>query len=301
MNIGSDLSKGPIVVGTDFSPISRSVVAYAAMLAKAELKPLYVAYVMPIVPEDSVPLLEIQQTELRQHVEEASKALGGSGITAKGVLAMGSAAHELLQIADNLDAACIVVGTEGLQGMDRFLLGSVAEVLIRKSDRPVIVVGPEAARRTAKTLPWKHLVLACDTTRGVTEAARLAGNIAFSHRARLTIFHVRQGGIESPTEDQYASLEKMMQPEAWLTVKPQCLIRAGDPAEEIVRMVDDSQADLLVMSVRKGGELLTHLPAGVVANTLRFARCPAMILRSLHTTPPGGDARLMGHHSPAVS
>lgn len=300
MNIGTELSKGPIVVGTDFSSMSRSVIAYAGALAKAEMRSLYVAYVMPVVPDNTVPLLEIQQTELRQNVEEASRAMGSGGLTAKGVLAMGDAAHELLQIAENLDAACIIVGTEGLHGVDRFLMGSVAEVLIRKSDRPVIVVGPEAAKNTARTVPWKRLVLACDTTRGITDAARLAGGIAYSHRARLIIFHVRGEGIESPTEDQYAAMEKIMPPEAWLTIKPQFLVRMGDPTTEIVRMVDDSQADLLVMSVRKGGELLTHLPAGIVASTLRYVRCPVMVLRSLRIRPEEGGPRAMEHASNAV-
>jgi nucleotide-binding universal stress UspA family protein len=296
MNIGSDLAKGPIVVGTDFSDASQAVVEYAVTLAIAESKPLYLAYAMPVVPEDSPSILEIQQDELRSQVKTAAATMNRHGLTAEGVFTMGSATHELIRIGNRLDAACIVVGTEGLSGLSRFLLGSVAEAVIRKADRPVIVVGPEAAKRAKKTLPWKHLMLACDTTRGVTEAARLAGNIALSHHAHLTIFNVKEDGLENLSEDQFESMEQMMSRKAWLTVKPQCLIRAGDPAKEIIRMVEDSQADLLVMSVHNGGELLTHLRGGIIAKILRMSRCPAMILRDLAAPHHARNVPLASHH-----
>ncbi len=283
MHIGSDMAKGPIVVGTDFSDASWAVVEYAVTLAIAESKPLHLAYVMPVVPEDSPTLLEIQKDELVSQVKTAAAAMNQHGLTATGVLTMGSASHELIRTANRLDATYIVVGTEGVGGLDRLLLGSVAETVIRKADRPVIVVGPGATKRAKATIPWKHLLLACDTAHGVTEAAQLAGNIAADHHASLTIFNVREEGIKYPSEDQFETMEQMMSREAWLTVKPQCLIRAGDPAKEIIRMVEDSQADLLVMSVHRGGKLLTHLHGGIIANILHMSRCPCMILRDLAT------------------
>jgi hypothetical protein len=47
-------------------------------------------------------------------------------------------------------------------------------------------------------------------------------------------------------------------------------------------MAEDAQADLLVMSVHRGGELLSHLRPGLMAQVLRMSRCPAMILRDVH-------------------
>lgn len=297
MHIGANFGKGPILVGTDFSAASRVVVEYAAELARIESKPLYLAHVMPVVPEDPAPLLDMQEEELRLRVEKAAQTLSGSGITVKGLFSVGSVAHNLVHIVDKLDAACIVVGTEGLRGFDRFLLGSVAETVIRKSNRPVIVVGPQAVQQgTEKTLPWKHLMLACNTAHGVTEAAHLAGNIALSHHARLTVFNVKESGLRNLSEDEFAAMEQMMSPEAWRTVKPQCLIRAGDPAREIARMVEDSRADLLVMSVQEGGEMLTHFRRGILAKVLRMSGCPVMILRDPPTAHNGANRQMAGCH-----
>jgi nucleotide-binding universal stress UspA family protein len=275
------LTQGPILVGIDFSHLSKSILDYAVKLALQELRPLHFVYVMPIVSDDSPDLLRIQQMELEEYVNAAEQKLQGNGLKVYGTLVFGSPAHELLRLADKMRAAFIVVGTEEQSGLERTLLGSVAEAIIRKSDRPVIVIGPQAAAMAKQTLPWKRLMLACDTAKGVTEAARLAGDIASGHHARLTLFTVREEGIASPSEGQFDALETMMSRDAWLSVMPQCLIREGDPAQEIVRMADDSQADLLVMSARRGSELLTHLRPGLMARVLRMSRCPALILRDV--------------------
>lgn len=279
-------TQGPILVGIDFSRLSKSIIDYAAKLALQESLPLHFVYVMPIVADDSPDLLRIQELELQDYVRTAEQQLQNSGLQVEGTLAFGAPAHELIRLADKLHAACIVVGTEEKSGLERLLLGSVAEAVVRQSDHPVIVVGPQAATLAKETLPWKHLMLACDTAEGVTEAARLAGDIASGHHARLTIFTVRKEGIASLSEGQFDTLEKMMSREAWLSVLPQCLIREGEPAQEIIRMVNDTHADLLIMSAHCGNELLTHLRPGMMAKVLRMSRCPAMILREVHASHP---------------
>ncbi|MGB8478709.1 MAG: universal stress protein [Acidobacteriaceae bacterium] len=282
MPIDSALTHGPIIVGTDFSLLSKSIVEYATRLAVQEARPLYLVNVMPLIPDNSPDLLEIQKTELQCQVHAAEHNLRGSGLKVEGTVVLGSPAHELIKLANKLKAACIVVGTEERSGIQRLLLGSVAETVIRKSDHPVIVVGPHAAAMAEKTIPWKHLMLACDTSDGVTEAARLAGDIATGHQTRLTIFTVREKGNARLSEGQFNALEKMMSPDVWLTLKPQCLIREGEPADEIVRMAEDMEADLLVMGAHCGTRLLTHLRLGTMAKVLRRSRCPAMILRNIH-------------------
>ncbi len=286
MNIHSPLTPGPIVVGTDFSTLSHSILEYAIKLALQESRRLHLVYVMPVIPEDSPDLLNIQESELQRQVRTAERGLQGSGLQVDGTLILGTPAHELLRIAEELQACCIVVGTHELSSMERLLLGSVAEAVMRKSNRPVIVVGPHAAAMAKETIPWKHLMLACDTSEGVTEAAHLAGDIATGHHLRLTIFTVREQGLGGSLEGQFDTLEQMMTRDAWLEIKPQCLIREGDPAEEIVRMAEDAHADLLVMSAHSGSGLLSHLQSGILAKVLRHSRCPALILRDFRNSQP---------------
>ena len=52
----------------------------------------------------------------------------------------GSVASAILDVADELDAEAIVVGSRGLTGVKSLLLGSVSHALLQHADRPVIVV-----------------------------------------------------------------------------------------------------------------------------------------------------------------
>ena len=69
--------QGPIVVGADFSQLSWSVVDYAAELALEESKSLHLIYAMPILPDDSFALLQIQKQELENQVNAAEKKTAG--------------------------------------------------------------------------------------------------------------------------------------------------------------------------------------------------------------------------------
>ncbi|MBB5414616.1 nucleotide-binding universal stress UspA family protein [Paraburkholderia atlantica] len=46
----------------------------------------------------------------------------------------------LARVADEIEADLIVMGTHGRHGVQRFLLGSVAESLVRSTDIPVLIV-----------------------------------------------------------------------------------------------------------------------------------------------------------------
>jgi nucleotide-binding universal stress UspA family protein len=52
----------------------------------------------------------------------------------------GGVASAILDVADELDAEAIVVGSRGLTGVKSLLLGSVSHALLQHADRPVIVV-----------------------------------------------------------------------------------------------------------------------------------------------------------------
>jgi nucleotide-binding universal stress UspA family protein len=58
-------------------------------------------------------------------------------------LRLDAPAHEIAQLASDLEADLIVVGTHGRRGASRFLVGSVAEGVVRLAPCPVLVVRPK--------------------------------------------------------------------------------------------------------------------------------------------------------------
>jgi nucleotide-binding universal stress UspA family protein len=73
-------------------------------------------------------------------VEDAAKA---ADVKVESLLLEGQPAEKIIEFAEQNDIEMIVMGTLGKTGLDRFLLGSVAENVVRHSKIPVLVVRGE--------------------------------------------------------------------------------------------------------------------------------------------------------------
>lgn len=144
-----------IMLATDGSATSRLALQEAAKLAKegSQLKVVTVV-TNPVVTMPSPYGINYDASLLRNAVlesgraalEENVKTLEDMGLKPEGCLidlseTVGSnIATSLLDEAKDWPADLIVIGTHGHKGFKRFLLGSVAEELIRRADIPVLLV-----------------------------------------------------------------------------------------------------------------------------------------------------------------
>lgn len=60
--------------------------------------------------------------------------------TIEGVVAQGTPHQAILDHIDEHDIDLVVMGTHGRTGLDRYLLGSITEKVVRLSDAPVLTV-----------------------------------------------------------------------------------------------------------------------------------------------------------------
>jgi len=66
--------------------------------------------------------------------------------------AAGQPAHVIVEMSSDLLAALVVVGTHGRRGVQRALLGSVAEAVVRSAGCPVLVVRPQMHHHAAPSI-----------------------------------------------------------------------------------------------------------------------------------------------------
>jgi universal stress protein A len=92
-------------------------------------------------PEGNSDLIADAKEQLEYHVKSARKQCRAQ-IT--GHFALGEPAAEILKLCHGLDVDLLIVGTHDYVGFERFLLGSVAENLMRKAGCPVLIVRPKA-------------------------------------------------------------------------------------------------------------------------------------------------------------
>jgi len=145
-----------VVLGVDGSPHSRRAVTFLTRLdAPAGGRVTIVSVVEPVrVP--SVPLLagaarariaagaaEVEQAQLaaaRRRVEAAARELESAGWRTQGSLRSGVPLVELLQAVEDERADLLVLGARGTSGLERLLLGSVAEGALKRAPVSVLLV-----------------------------------------------------------------------------------------------------------------------------------------------------------------
>ncbi|MCY4730754.1 universal stress protein [Natronomonas gomsonensis] len=108
----------------------------------AELHVLYVVEEnLPVMEAGQVELLDALEAEGERAIDDARARAKAEGVDSiRGTVAGGSPYRGILEYVDDYDIDFVVMGTHGRRGVDRFLLGSVAEKVVRSADCPVLTV-----------------------------------------------------------------------------------------------------------------------------------------------------------------
>ncbi len=131
-----------ILVPTDFSEAAGGALAYAVGLAaKLGSSVLLVhAWQLSAYASPSSELAKGMEGDLARDLEGAAKAHLGGSVKITRHLRLGVPYVEIVAAAKELRADLIVMGTTGKTGLEHFLLGSVAERIVRTAQCPVLTV-----------------------------------------------------------------------------------------------------------------------------------------------------------------
>lgn len=137
-----------ILVATDFSEHSIKAVHFARALALqfgAQLRVMS-SYSLPAFAAAAGPdsgampgyVIEAERGAAKQQLDSLMDSVDWAGLDVQSVFAEGEAVGSILREAERSDL--VVMGTHGRTGLARFLLGSVAYSVLKRSPRPVVVV-----------------------------------------------------------------------------------------------------------------------------------------------------------------
>lgn len=236
---------GPILCPVDFSELSASALRLAALIGTRCSIPVTALHaqwfeVPPYLTESRTEQIKEQ---LRDSLEDARSALQSFvGDTVEGYtpairVEEGDPREVILRVAESTNSCLILMGTQGRTGISRLMLGSVAEQVLHTSGIPVLTI-----RRADRAKTISKIVCAVNDSEVSRKALRYAARLAKCLGARLTVIHVLEGGNQLAISDLCS----------WIAQdRPDCevqeVIRHGHAAEEIIRLVEELDADLLVI------------------------------------------------------
>jgi universal stress protein A len=159
-----------ILVPLDFSPSSDEALGYARAFAIDFGASIHLLHVVEDRLATSPWPNEVYQGSLyglrEGLIKEAEKRLSdcASSVRTNGLrvtvdVVIGAPSHTIVEIANDMDADLIVMGTHGRTGISHLFIGSVAERVVRHAACPVLVVGNrKAADRAEETAPEREPV-----------------------------------------------------------------------------------------------------------------------------------------------
>jgi nucleotide-binding universal stress UspA family protein len=184
------------------------------------------------------------------------------------------------------------MGTHGLSGLDRALLGSVTEKVLRQALCPVLTVPPVLAAPTK--IPYKRLLCPVDFSASSLSALRYAFALAEEADASLTILHVFDwprdsdplvDGINTKEfrriieEDARERLDALVTDDVRQWCLPSTAVAYGKPRDAILELATKEEMDLIVMGVRGRNTVDLTVFGSTTHHVVRRAACPVLTLR----------------------
>ncbi len=293
-----------ILCPVDFSLGSQQALLLAVRLANesaAELVLAHVWHVPPLAYADEPPfpaqmlqaLIDDEQRGLAAAAAEVSR-LGARRVTTK--LLTGVPWAQLVDLLhDDAAFGLVVMGTHGRTGLDRVLVGSVAEKMVRHAPCPVLTV-PARGQISG----FRRVLCPVDFSESSRRAVALAGQFAAGDGAGIALLHSIELPVSYSGEPHVEGFAEVLDRRAtqlledWardlrtrVSVPVTTRSRIGSPGAQILAVLEDDRAfDLVVMGSHGRTGLRRALLGSVAEKVVRHARCPVVVARAR----PGQEA-----------
>lgn len=285
-----------ILVPTDFSPRSDRALEVANAVARRHGSAVHVAHCLPFpdfavlsaepvyVPPQLVERLYERQQE---HATQRLGEIEAKGLAGQHHLRREAPVDGILQTASDIGADLIVMGSHGA-GASRFLLGSVAEKVARRSMAPVLVVREE---REAKSM--QRIVVGVRLGEGDERLLRSAATLVDSG-GTIELVHVwtpphltsmADLGTDTEVSDVLVKGEALLAERLdalarsiETTAKVNGTVLTGTPASALLDRADELDADALVLGDHEPSDLVDRVLGTVPDRVLRHTDRPVLIV-----------------------
>lgn len=275
-----------IVLATDGSEEGALATGAAVELAEKTGSELHLAYAVsmpwatgaPDAPAETIGASEAAREEARERAqrfldEQVERIRADGSAVAQAHLRMGKPDEEIVVLSDEIGAGLLVVGSRGLGGMQRALMGSVSDSVVRHAHCPVLVVRPDTREGDA-LLPTK-ILLATDGSEEAELAARITVDLAERTGSELHVVHV--GEAENEARELLDKQVKRIQDAGGAV--DEAHLRLGQADNEILGLAEEESIGLVVMGSRGLGGIRKALMGSASDSVVRHAHCPVLIVR----------------------
>jgi nucleotide-binding universal stress UspA family protein len=228
-------------------------------------------------------VIDVLESEGEGVVEAAAERAAERGVETVTAVLQGGVPETIATYASEHDIDVIAIPTRGRTGLDRLLLGSTTEHVVRRSSVPVLSIRPDGE---PMAYPYRNVLVAVDGSECAAEALDRAVSLAAESGATLHVLSVvdlgglgieAYSGIETLVETAEEIVEEAAAVAEAAGVETVEHVEAGSsPARVIRAYLADRDVDLVAMGTRGRTGVERYVLGSVAERTVRTAPVPVL-------------------------
>ena len=287
-----------ILLATDFSISAQQAFTYAISFAttlKARLVILTVVKALPWARNS--PSLHGRHTAALLELGRLARIASESSLTVRPNLVLGAPSPSILEIAQEIKATLVIMGTHGRTGWDRIELGSTAEAVVRSAPCPVLTVRGIKTNRVqgnGDPISLSRVLVPIDFSACADRALVYAGKLGEQFGAHIRLLHVDEQetidhkksltGSSSEEKTRQAQLRRRLR-RRMLTLQRHHLqsdfvIKPGSPRKVILTQAKGCSSDMIVMGTHGRQGVAQMVFGSVAAYVVRHSSCPVLSIKT---------------------
>jgi nucleotide-binding universal stress UspA family protein len=286
-----------MLVPLDGSQTAEAALPYATAIAGATGAALHLFAVVARKGDGNAMRQYLRRTghkAMTVYLDSTAGPLRAQGFTVSTTVAAGNPADEIAAAAEDTPDTIIVMATHGRGELDRWLIGSVADKVMRIATRPTLLVRPAAAGPSRREVTVRRIMVPLDGSDVAETALVAAATLAAATGARLALVRVvpwisataalyghvpdvdrMNADLVTAAEDYLAGVKRRLP----VGPRAEIIVLRGAPGPMLESFALHEDVDLVVMTTHGAGGL-RRLVLGSTADRLVRAGAPALLIRA---------------------
>jgi nucleotide-binding universal stress UspA family protein len=206
------------------------------------------------------------------------------------MLRQGEPKDVVCQVAEEINADLLIMGSRGLKRLESILENSVSQYVFQLSSRPMLLVKDDILIKPQIS----RIMVAMDSSESATQCLKLALYLLRDIKGgQLILVHVNKDAklVEATklTPEKDPVLAPAVTEAKKLGIAYRCISEAGKPGEDLCRIAKETHADLLMLgspdrrpSIAKSLPDLDRLLGTSISDYVRvYAECPVLLARTV--------------------
>ncbi len=222
--------------------------------------------------------LKGELSERTEYLTQTTWQLKNSGVEADFSIHSGSIAEEINSLCIDADMDLVVMSTSGRTGIERLVLGSVANKVVQLTNTPLLLIRPGAQWRS-RSSQFKRLLATLDGSDSSEQILPYVRALGKQFESEVLLLSAPdapgaeeyKGNIEGYLDDVVSDLEK-----AGLAARS--IVTGAEPAETILAVSESEAVDLIMIATHGRGGLDRFMLGSVADRVVQQTKVPVFLV-----------------------